>query len=174
MVGLGKMGGNMSRRLIEHGHDVIGFVPNVDAVDSLRQEGGGGASSLEELVGQLEAPRTVWIMVPAGPITDSTIEELAGLLAEGDTIIDGGNSNYKESVAHGQFLAERGIHFVDVGTSGGIWGLKEGYSMMVGGDADVVERHRPLFEALAPATDKGWGHVGPTGSGHFVKMVHNG
>jgi 6-phosphogluconate dehydrogenase len=168
------MGGNMTRRLMQHGHELVGFDPDDDIRATLASEGMQSAASLEELTTLLEAPRTVWLMVPAGPITDSTIEQLSTLLEPGDTVIDGGNSNYKESMRHGEELAERGIHFVDVGTSGGVWGLKEGYSMMIGGEADVVERHRALFEALAPAVDKGWGHVGPIGAGHFVKMVHNG
>jgi 6-phosphogluconate dehydrogenase len=174
MVGLGKMGGNMTRRLTQGGHHVIGFDPNADVVKGLVSEGAGGASSLEDLAGQLAAPRTVWIMVPAGKITENTIATLSDLLSAGDTIIDGGNSNYKESIRHAEMLKEQGIGFIDVGTSGGIWGLAEGYSMMIGGEKEVVDRHRPIFETLAPGADQGWGHVGPSGSGHFVKMIHNG
>ncbi|NDJ55396.1 MAG: decarboxylating 6-phosphogluconate dehydrogenase [Chloroflexi bacterium] len=174
MVGLGKMGGNMARRLIRGGHEVIGYDPRKEAVDALIEENGEGAYTLEELVEKLEVPRSVWIMVPAGEITRDTIASLKDLMRSGDTLIDGGNSLYKESIVHAEGLAEGGIHFIDVGTSGGIWGLAEGYSMMVGGEAEVVERHRSLFEVLAPGADQGWGHVGPAGAGHFVKMIHNG
>jgi len=174
MIGLGKMGFNMALRLSRDGHHVVGYAPSKPSVEELENEGGTCASSLEEAVGELKAPRTVWVMVPAGKITDETIQKLLNLLEKGDTVIDGGNSNYKETVQHGELLAEKGIHFIDCGTSGGIWGLAEGYSLMIGGEAKVVERHRPIFETLAPGADKGWGHVGPSGSGHYVKMVHNG
>lgn len=174
MVGLGKMGANMTRRLLRGGHSVVGYDPRAEVVAEMVSEGAGGADSLAALVSQLEAPRTVWLMVPAGKITQDSIDALSDLLDAGDTIIDGGNSNYKESQAHANQLAAKAINFIDVGTSGGIWGLAEGYSMMIGGDEDVVERHRPIFETLAPSPDQGWGRVGPAGAGHFVKMVHNG
>jgi 6-phosphogluconate dehydrogenase len=126
------------------------------------------------MVNKLPQPRLIWVMVPSGNITDATIKAVAGQLSTGDTIIDGGNSNYKDSMRHAVELAEKEINFIDVGTSGGVWGLAEGYSMMIGGDKQVVEEFRPIFETLAPDSDKGWGHVGPAGSGHFVKMIHNG
>ena len=174
MIGLGKMGLNMATRLLRGGHQVIGFDPNPEAVTALKKEGGTGATTLVEVVKQLDAPRTVWVMVPAGEITDKTIEQLSDLLESGDAVIDGGNSNYKDTMRHADLLAAKGVHLMDCGTSGGVWGLSEGYSLMVGGADEVVERHRSIFETLAPANDKGWGHVGKTGSGHFVKMVHNG
>jgi 6-phosphogluconate dehydrogenase len=174
MVGLGRMGANMSLRLLQGGHQVIGYDPRPEAVQELVGQNGRGASSLAGLVQLLTPPRTVWVMVPSGKITDDTILALRDLLAPGDTLIDGGNSNYKESTQHNVWLHEKQINFIDVGTSGGIWGLAEGYSLMVGGDKEVVERHRSIFETLAPELDKGWGHVGPAGSGHFVKMIHNG
>ena len=174
MVGLGKMGANMATRLVRGGHEVVAFDRSADAVKASAAQGARGAASLEDLVKQLSAPRAVWIMVPAGDPTEATVRALADLLSSGDTIIDGGNSNYKESMRRGAMVAERGLQFVDAGTSGGIWGLAEGYSLMVGGSADAVNRLRPIFETLAPAKDKGWGHVGPTGAGHFTKMVHNG
>jgi 6-phosphogluconate dehydrogenase len=174
MVGLGKMGANMTTRLVRGGHEVVAFDRSADVVKAAMANGARGANTLEELVRQLQAPRAVWIMVPAGDPTENTVRALADLLTAGDTIIDGGNSNYKESVRRAAMVAERGLHFVDVGTSGGIWGLTEGYSLMVGGPNDVVDRLCPIFETLAPAKDQGWGHVGPVGSGHFTKMVHNG
>ena len=174
MIGLGRMGGNMATRLIRGGHTVVGFDPNADARKALEDDGGGSADSLEALVAALPAPRARWMMVPAGKITDQTVESLAGLLAPGDVVIDGGNSNYKDTLRRAEALAGKQVGYVDCGTSGGVWGLAEGYSLMVGGDKAVVERLRPLFETLAPATDRGWGHVGPIGSGHFTKMVHNG
>jgi 6-phosphogluconate dehydrogenase len=143
-------------------------------VTAATTNGARGAHALEELVRQLKAPRAVWIMVPAGDPTEATVRALAELLSAGDTIIDGGNSNYKESIRRAGMIAERGLHFVDAGTSGGIWGLTEGYSLMVGGPNEAVDRVRPIFETLAPAKDQGWAHVGPVGSGHFTKMVHNG
>ncbi len=174
MVGLGKMGANMSRRLLGGGHELVVFDPVEDAVRSLEGEGARGACSLEELVAALEPPRSVWMMVPSGSITEDTVTALSRLLEAGDTAIDGGNSNYKDTRRRAAALAEKDIGYIDVGTSGGIWGLAEGYSMMIGGDEAEVERHRPLFETLAPAPDRGWGRVGPSGAGHFVKMVHNG
>ena len=174
MIGLGRMGGNMATRLIRGGHSVVGFDPNADARKALEDDGGGSVGSLEALVAALPAPRALWMMVPAGKITDQTVEALAALLAPGDVVIDGGNSNYKDTLRRAEALAGKQVGYVDCGTSGGVWGLAEGYSLMVGGDKAVVERLRPLFETLAPATDRGWGHVGPVGSGHFTKMVHNG
>ena len=174
MIGLGRMGGNMAQRLIRGGHSVVGFDPDAAARSALEDEGGGSAASLEALVAALPAPRALWMMVPAGRITDATVDALAGLLASGDVVIDGGNSNYKDTLRRAEALGKRGISYVDCGTSGGVWGLAEGYSLMVGGDKATVERLQPLFETLAPAADKGWGHVGPVGSGHFTKMVHNG
>jgi 6-phosphogluconate dehydrogenase len=174
MVGLGRMGANMARRLLKGGHTVVGFDPRIEARSALEGDGGGSAASLQALVAALPAPRAVWMMVPAGKITDSTVETLAPLLAPGDVLIDGGNSNYKDTLRRAAELAPRDIAYVDAGTSGGVWGLEEGYSLMVGGDEAVVERLRPIFETLAPAPDKGWGRVGPVGSGHFTKMVHNG
>jgi 6-phosphogluconate dehydrogenase len=174
IIGLGKMGGNMAERLREAGHKIVGFDFNADAVKRLTDAGSVGVSSLEDLVKNLSAPRAIWIMVPSGDPVDQTIAKLEPLMQKGDTFIDGGNSNYKDSQRRYAALKAKGFHFVDVGTSGGVWGLKEGYSMMIGGDKEPVERLRPIFEALAPAKDKGWGHVGPAGAGHFVKMVHNG
>src|SRR6266702_8927416 len=174
LIGLGKMGGNMAERLRLAGHKVVGFDFNAEAVKKLSEAGSAGASSLEDLVKKLDAPRAIWIMVPSGDPVDQTIAKLEPFLAKGDILIDGGNSNYKDTIRrHGEVTA-KGFNYVDVGTSGGVWGLKEGYSMMIGGDKDPVEYLRPIFETLAPAKDKGWGHVGPGGAGHFVKMIHNG
>lgn len=174
MVGLGKMGANMAQRLLEGGHKVIGFDPDADARKKLEEKGGGSADSLKALVQALPAPRVVWLMVPSGKVTDDTVAALLSLLEKGDTMIDGGNSNYKDSLGHAAKCAAQGVNYVDCGTSGGVWGLAEGYSMMVGGDEKVVDDLKPIFETLAPGKDKGWGRVGPVGSGHFVKMVHNG
>ena len=174
MVGLGKMGGFMTERLIRGGHRVIGFDRDPAVVQKLAEKGAGSANSLDNVISQLKPPRAIWLMVPAGDPVDQTIAALVPHLAPGDTIIDGGNSYYKDSVRRAAALAPKKINFVDCGTSGGVWGLTEGYSMMVGGDADVVKRLSPIFETLAPGPDKGWGRVGPAGSGHFVKMVHNG
>jgi 6-phosphogluconate dehydrogenase len=174
MVGLGRMGANMTTRLLRGGHSMVVFDQNVAAVSTASADGAAGAESLAALVAQLSAPRAVWVMVPSGDPTEATVSALAGLLAAGDTIIDGGNSNYKDSMRRGVTLAAKGIAFIDAGTSGGVWGLKEGYALMIGGDADAVERLRPIFATLAPATDRGWARVGPSGAGHFTKMVHNG
>lgn len=174
LIGLGKMGGNMAERLRLGGHQVVGFDFSQEAVAKLASTGNVGASSLEDLVKKLDAPRAIWIMVPSGAPVDETIAKLEPFLAPGDTLIDGGNSNYKDSIRRHAEATAKGFNFVDVGTSGGVWGLKEGYSMMIGGDKAPVERLRPIFEALAPAANQGWGHVGPAGAGHFVKMVHNG
>jgi 6-phosphogluconate dehydrogenase len=174
MVGLGRMGANMTTRLLRGGHSMVVFDQNVAAVSTASADGAAGAESLAALVAQLSAPRAVWVMVPSGDPTEATVSALAGLLAAGDTIIDGGNSNYKDSMRRGVTLAAKGIAFIDAGTSGGVWGLKEGYALMIGGDTDAVERLRPIFATLAPATDRGWARVGPSGAGHFTKMVHNG
>ena len=168
------MGGNMAERLKLAGHQVVGFDFNADAVARLTEAGNRGVSSLEDLAKNLNGPRAIWIMVPQGKPVDDTIAKLEPLLNKGDILIDGGNSYYKDSMRRYKEVTAKGFHFVDVGTSGGVWGLKEGYSMMIGGDQEPVEYLRPIFEALAPARDKGWGHVGPAGAGHFVKMVHNG
>jgi 6-phosphogluconate dehydrogenase len=174
MIGLGKMGGFMTERLVRGGHRVVGYDRDAAAVQRVVDKGAGGADSLDKLFAQLNAPRAVWLMVPAGAPVDQTIDLLLPHLAPGDTIIDGGNSYYKDSVRRAAALAPKKINFVDCGTSGGVWGLTEGYSMMVGGDADTIKRLAPIFQTLAPGPDKGWGRVGPAGSGHFVKMVHNG
>ena len=174
MIGLGRMGANMTTRLLGGGHRVVAFDRAPDAVAAAVKGGATGAASLAELVGALAAPRAVWVMVPAGDPTESTIRALADALAPGDTVIDGGNSNYGDSMRRAAFLETKQIRFVDAGTSGGIWGLKEGYSLMIGGEKAAVERLRPIFETLAPGADRGWGHVGPSGAGHFTKMVHNG
>jgi 6-phosphogluconate dehydrogenase len=174
MLGLGRMGANMARRLLHGGHRVITYDPRPEAVQELVRDGALGASSVAELVAQLAPSRTAWLMVPSGAVTETAIQALAGALSAGDTVIDGGNSNYKDSQRRAKSLAALGLHFLDVGTSGGTWGLRVGYSLMVGGDQAVVEAHRPIIETLAPAPDRGWGHVGPAGAGHFVKMIHNG
>jgi len=174
MIGLGRMGGNMAERLRLGGHQVVGFDFNSEAVKRLSASGNVGVSTLEDLAKKLEGRKAIWIMVPQGKPVDETIAKLEALINPGDILIDGGNSNYKDTIRrHGEITA-KGYQFVDVGTSGGVWGLKEGYSMMIGGDKEAVDYLRPIFETLAPAKDKGWGHVGPSGSGHFVKMVHNG
>ena len=162
MVGLGRMGGNMVRRLEQDGHELRSFA----------RSGGGTASSLEELVGQLEAPRVVWLMIPAGEPTEQAVDAFLGLLDEGDVIVDGGNSNFRDSQRRAAKAGEHGIRYLDVGVSGGIWGLEVGYCLMAGGDDEAVELLRPAFDSLAPPD--GWAHVGPSGSGHYVKMIHNG
>ena len=174
MIGLGKMGGNMAERLIMGGHDIVGYARHEEAIKDLEEKGGSGAGSVGELAGMLDSPRIVWIMVPAGGPVDSVIEKLLPHFDEGDIIIDGGNSRYTDTKRRAAALQDAGINMVDVGTSGGVWGLAEGYSMMVGGEESAVETLRPVLETLAPAPDMGWGHVGPSGAGHFVKMVHNG
>lgn len=174
MVGLGRMGANMTKRLLQGGHEVVAFDLNEEAVRAAEAEGAIGARTLDAVAQKLTAPRTVWVMVPAGDPTEKTVMTLTEKLAAGDVIIDGGNSNYKETMRRAETIRAKGLHYVDVGTSGGVWGLKGGYSLMVGGEPDAVERLRPIFETLAPAADLGWGHVGPSGAGHFVKMVHNG
>ncbi len=174
MIGLGKMGANMSERLVRAGHEVVGYDLDPEAVRALTEAGASGASSLEDLVDQLDQPRIVWMMVPHGPPVDSTVAALNPLLEVDDILIDGGNSYYKETQRRAAECAASGHHYIDVGTSGGIWGLAEGYSMMIGGDKAVVESLRPIFGTLAPSAETGWGYVGPSGSGHYVKMIHNG
>ena len=174
MVGLGKMGANMVTRLINGGHAVSVFDVNPEAVSMLEKIGATGSNSLGDLVSALPLQRTIWVMVPSGKITDDTITALTDRLSAGDLIIDGGNSNYKDSIRHAEQAKQKGINFLDVGTSGGVWGLKEGYSLMIGGEAEVVESVKPIFETLAPGISEGWGHVGPHGAGHFTKMIHNG
>jgi 6-phosphogluconate dehydrogenase len=172
MVGLGRMGGNMSVRLIRFGHRVVAFDPDPGARDRAAAAGAEAVSSLPELVGALDPPRVVWLMVPAGEVTDRTIDTLGGLLSPGDVVVDGGNSNWRDSIRHAGDLERKGIAFLDCGTSGGVWGLENGYCLMVGGDRQAFERCEPLFRALAP--EDGYAHVGRSGAGHFVKMVHNG
>jgi 6-phosphogluconate dehydrogenase len=174
IAGLGRMGANIARRLMAGGHSVVVANRSPGPVDELAGEGAVPAHSWAELVEKLNPPRTIWVMVPAGDPTEQLLEELAGMLSPGDLLVDGGNSNYKDSQRRAATLAERGFLFVDAGTSGGIWGRTEGYALMVGGETSAVERLRPALETLAPAPDRGWGHMGPAGSGHYVKMVHNG
>jgi 6-phosphogluconate dehydrogenase len=172
MIGLGRMGGNMTLRLLRNEHEVVGFAREKDGVDAVVKEGATGASSVADVVSKLESPRCVWTMVPAGAPTDSVVDELAELLSNGDVIIDGGNSHYAASVARAETLAADGISFIDCGTSGGIWGLEEGYCLMIGAEPNAFGVMEPIFRSLAPPD--GYAHVGPPGSGHFVKMVHNG
>ena len=190
MVGLGRMGANMARRLMADGHRVVAFDVNPDAVEALTKEGAEGASSLEDLASKLKAPRAVWIMVPAGKITEETVESVARVLDEGDAIIDGGNSYYRDDIRRAKKVAESGIDYLDCGTSGGVFGLERGYCLMIGGPDQAYERLVPVFETLAPGVDsaertpgrkgkpssaeQGYLHCGPNGAGHFVKMVHNG
>jgi 6-phosphogluconate dehydrogenase len=174
MIGLGKMGANMTIRLLKGGHRVVAYDVLEAAVRSAEKEGAQGAYSLQEVVDQLAPPRSIWLMLPAGQVIEQTIAGLLPRLTPGDNLIDGGNSYYKDSQRRAAALQQNGLHLLDVGTSGGIWGLQEGYCLMVGGEAGIVEAHRPIFETLAPAPDRGWGHVGPSGAGHFAKMVHNG
>ena len=190
MVGLGRMGANIVRRAIRSGHECVVYDVSADAVAELTGEGATGAGSLEELVSKLSPPRAIWVMVPAGEITERAIGELGEIAQAGDAIIDGGNSYYRDDVRRARDLAAKGIHYVDVGTSGGVWGLERGYSLMIGGEDAVVTRLAPLFAAIAPGVEsaprtpgregeaapeeQGWLHCGPSGAGHFVKMVHNG
>ena len=190
MVGLGRMGAGIVRRLLRDGHRCVGYDVNPGAVEQLASEGAGGAGSLRELADALEAPRAVWVMVPAGDITDRTIAALAEVLEPGDAIIDGGNTHYHDDIRHAKALAEKGIHHVDVGTSGGVWGFERGFCLMIGGETEVVERLSPIFASVAPGlgaaertpgrtgdptpAEHGYLHCGPNGAGHFVKMVHNG
>lgn len=174
MIGLGKMGAQMTLRLVQGKHRVIAYDRNPIAVKEVAAKGAGAANSLEELVNKLAKPRVIWIMVPAGSPTEETIKGLSEMLEPGDIIIDGGNSYYKDTIRRAELLKQKRIHFIDAGTSGGIWGLAEGYSIMVGGEKDIIEKIKPILQTLAPAPDKGWGYVGSNGAGHFVKMVHNG
>ncbi|GAA2680441.1 phosphogluconate dehydrogenase (NAD(+)-dependent, decarboxylating) [Actinoplanes palleronii] len=165
LIGLGRMGGNMRERIRAAGHEVVGFDHNADKSD---------VGNLAELVEKLATPRVVWTMVPAGKITEDTINELAGLLSEGDIIIDGGNSKFTDDGPRAERLKPKGIHYLDVGVSGGVWGITNGYALMVGGDAEIVEHCKPIFEALKPAGEFGFAHAGPAGAGHYAKMIHNG
>ena len=190
MVGLGRMGANMARRLMKDGHEIVAFDVNPDAVTELAGEGATGAESLADLAAKLSAPRSVWIMVPAGGITEATIKDVAAVLEPGDAIIDGGNSYYRDDIRHAQMLEQDGIDFVDCGTSGGVFGLERGYCLMIGGPDGAVQRLDPVFASLAPGvgsaertpgrtgdpspSENGYLHCGPNGAGHFVKMVHNG
>ncbi len=174
MIGLGRMGANMTQRLLRGGHRVVGFDAKPDARLHIESRGAESSASLESLVANLYPPRTLWMMVPAGDPIDRTITALVPLLAPDDILIDGGNSHYKDTQQRARLLADHDMHYVDAGTSGGIWGLDGGYSLMIGGDEAVVERLRPIFATLAPAPDRGWGRVGPVGAGHFTKMIHNG
>jgi 6-phosphogluconate dehydrogenase len=175
IIGLGKMGGNMAQRLLKGGHRVVGLDQSAELTRDL--EAGYGltaAFSMAEAAAALPSPRVFWLMVPAGAATESVVNELAGHLAAGDVIIDGGNTFYRDDLRRAEALHQKGIHYMDVGTSGGVWGLTEGYSLMIGGEAKTVEDLRPIFETLAPGPERGWGRVGPVGAGHFVKMIHNG
>ena len=190
IVGLGRMGANMARRLMKDGHTIVAYDVNPDAVKGLEGEGATGSSSLEDFVGKLSAPRSVWVMVPAGKITEKTVEGLEGVLESGDAIIDGGNSYYRDDMRRAKRAAEKGIDYVDCGTSGGVFGLDRGYCLMIGGPDEAVERLDPIFKSLAPGVEaaertpglsgdptpaeNGYLHCGPNGAGHFVKMVHNG
>ncbi len=190
VIGLGRMGGNITRRLIQNGHETVVYDHDPKAVADLKRDGASGAEGLEKLVAQLHAPRAVWVMLPAGKITDDTIAQLGKLLSAGDVVLDGGNTFWRDDIRRAKMLKERNIHHVDVGTSGGVWGLERGYCMMIGGDKDVVDRLDPIFSALAPGlgsvprtlkresrdprAEHGYIHAGPNGAGHFVKMIHNG
>jgi len=190
IVGLGRMGANMARRLMGDGHRIVAYDVNPDAVSALAGEGADGASSLQELASKLSAPRAVWVMVPSGEITEKTIEDVAAVLEPGDAIVDGGNSYYRDDIRRAELLREKGLDFVDCGTSGGVFGLERGYCLMIGGPDGAVERLDPIFAALAPGvesaertpgrsgdpsrSEQGYLHCGPNGAGHFVKMVHNG
>jgi 6-phosphogluconate dehydrogenase len=174
MIGLGKMGGNMAARLLEGGHKVFVWNRNPEKAKSLVDSGAQLLASMEAVGKAMQHPRVVWIMLPAGDVTEGAIERIAANLEAGDVIVDGGNSNYHESIRRAEMLRPRGIGFVDAGTSGGIWGRTEGYGLMVGGDAEAVALVKPALATLAPGPERGWGHVGPSGAGHFVKMVHNG
>ena len=174
MIGLGRMGGNMTERLLNDGHEVVVFDPDTAAVEALAHKGASAASSLAEVVGKLDAPRTVWVMVPSGDFTEQTVNDLIELLDAGDTLTDGGNSNYKESQRRAEAAAQRDIDFLDSGTSGGVWGLANGYCLTVGGSRAAYDRNRSIFKTLAPDDSDGNLYVGPSGSGHYVKMIHNG
>ena len=174
MIGLGRMGGNMVQRLLKGGHRVVTYDTSSDAVSASQSQGAVGAATLEEFIGRVASPRVIWAMLPHGQPTEDTIDRLIPLLSPGDVVLDGGNANYKDSVRRADKLAAHGIDFMDVGISGGIWGLADGYSLMIGGKEEVFRRLEPIFQTLAPGADRGYGHMGPAGAGHFVKMVHNG
>ena len=174
ITGLGRMGGNMTERLLNDGHEVVVFDPDKTTVEAVGSKGASTANSLADVVGQLDAPRTVWVMVPSGDITEQTVNDLVGLLEAGDTLIDGGNSNYKESQKRADAAALNDIDFLDSGTSGGVWGLANGYCLTVGGSRAAYDRNRQIFKTLAPDDSDGNLYVGPSGSGHYVKMIHNG
>jgi 6-phosphogluconate dehydrogenase len=174
IIGLGKMGGNIARRWIEKGHRVVGNARHMETIKEAEQYGVEGAADLPEMLEKIQPRRIIWMMIPSGKPVDDTIAEIVPGMQRDDILIDGGNSYYKDTLTRNEKLRSSGIHYVDIGTSGGIWGLKEGYSLMVGGETEPVSYLRPLLEDLAPGLDKGWGHLGITGSGHFVKMVHNG
>ena len=174
MIGLGRMGGNMAQRLIAGGHQVVAYDPAKEAVESIVKKGATSALSYADLVSKLTRPRTIWMMVPSGEPTESSVNNLAAQLSQGDVVIDGGNSNYKDSMRRASTLSAKGISYLDVGTSGGIWGLKEGYCLMVGGNMEAFRHMEPVFQTLAPSPQQGYGYVGPSGAGHFVKMIHNG
>ncbi|MBE2194061.1 MAG: decarboxylating 6-phosphogluconate dehydrogenase [Anaerolinea sp.] len=174
IIGLGRMGLNMSRRLLQGGHEVAVYNRSPEPVKEAVFAGGIPLATLAQVMETLTPPRVVWLMLPAGEITENHLNTFAEMLSPGDVLIDGGNSNFNDTQRRAKMLEPKGLHFVDVGTSGGVWGLTEGYSLMVGGSAEAVAILRPALETLAPAPDKGWGHVGPSGAGHYVKMVHNG
>ncbi len=174
MIGLGRMGLNMAERLIRAGHRVVGTARTEETVREAEKHGVEGASTVEELIAKLTTPRHVWMMVPAGQVTEAVLESLLEVLEKGDTIIEGGNSNYRDTVRRAKKVDEAGLHYLDAGTSGGIWGLENGYSLMVGGSPEAYQRAGPIFQTLSPGDGRGLGHVGPSGAGHFVKMVHNG
>ena len=174
MIGLGRMGGNMVQRLLAAGHRVVAYDTSESAISISKSQGAHGSTSLEDLISHLAPPRPVWLMLPQGQPTQDTIERLEPLLSPGDVILDGGNANYKDTLRRAKTLSDNGIALMDVGISGGIWGLSEGYTLMVGGYEEHYQRLEPIFQALAPGPDRGYSHVGPVGAGHFVKMVHNG
>ncbi len=174
MIGLGRMGGNMAQRLLAAGHRVVAYDTSADAISASESQGASGSSSLEDLISHLTPPRPIWLMLPQGQPTQDTLDQLAPLLSPGDIVLDGGNANYKDTLSRADALADCGIVLMDVGISGGIWGLSEGYTLMVGGRKEVFQRLEPIFQSLAPGPDRGYSHVGPVGAGHFVKMVHNG
>ncbi len=190
MVGLGRMGGNMARRLMRDGHEIVGYASDPAGVKAIAADGGTGTTTLDDLVRALRPPRVVWVMVPAGAATEQVVTDLAKRMSSGDTIVDGGNSFYKDDVRRMKMLRPNGIHYVDVGTSGGVWGLERGYCLMIGGEREIVERLEPIFKTLAPGSgsiprtpgretvggtaEQGYLHCGPAGAGHFVKMIHNG
>lgn len=175
MIGLGKMGGNMVRRLRRNGIEVVGYDRDAQVVAGLTGEAGMiAATSVADAVGKLSSPKVVWLMLPSGDPTENQLKELAPMLSRGDVVVDGGNSNFKDSQRRGAWLAEQGIGFMDAGTSGGVWGLENGYCLMVGASPEVAQIMTPVLKALAPAPDRGWAHVGPVGAGHYSKMIHNG